>query len=393
MAVLGCMTDSDLVVDAVLEIMYKAVVPWSEVVEDLVQQHLEKEHPKQKLLRESYRLMEIKKLLRGYGIRTFNLANNYQIMTLLRYMLKQEVPSSLEDALKLAQAYRLPTSQIYFLYFIQLHKQHQMVVAQVMVETLKFLQRIQKDNAFKSIQCENNQKMFEAIAHLQEDFDIFLTPEDYEDVDLRAQFQEQHITAYENTRARGGAPGRHNGAALLVANDADGKMKTISTEAGLHRLARQLQRSEQQLWADLALRALGVGKVEKALKICSELYQHHYNAHTGRVLFRAAQKLCQMLEENVPMVLPEGLNLPAVIHQLACQAATVCHQGALKLRSTQVSVLIHTLRHTELHLSLCTDLLLDCVELCKSTRFAVDVYRQCQIDDYGFTTKVPPIPS
>ncbi|KAI1901176.1 hypothetical protein AGOR_G00057490 [Albula goreensis] len=392
MAVLGCMTDSDLVVDAVLEIMYKAVVPWSEVVEDLVQQHLEKEHPKQKLLRESYRLMEIKKLLRGYGIRTFNLANNYQIMTLLRYMLKQEVPSSLEDALKLAQAYRLPTSQIYFLYFIQLvgqakkeacalllkqmhpeeaecvieklatwarlelqdkahvseqHKQHQMVVAQVMVETLKFLQRIQKDNAFKSVQCENNQKMFEAIAHLQEDFDIFLTPEDYEDVDLRAQFQEQHITAYENTRARGGAPGRHNGAALLVANDADGKMKTISTEAGLHRLARQLQRSEQQLWADLALRALG------------ELYQHHYNAHTGRVLFRAAQKLCQMLEENVPMVLPEGLNLPAVIHQLACQAATVCHQ----------------------------DLLLDCVELCKSTRFAVDVYRQCQIDDYGFTTK------
>ncbi|KAJ8394245.1 hypothetical protein AAFF_G00048280 [Aldrovandia affinis] len=32
-----------------------------------------------------------------------------------------------------------------------------------------------------------------------------------------------------------------------------------------------------------------------------------------------------------------------------------------------------------------SDLLLDCVELCKSTRAAVDVYRQCQIDDYGFT--------
>ena len=32
--------------DAVLEIMFKAVVPWSETVEHLVQQHLEKEHPK-----------------------------------------------------------------------------------------------------------------------------------------------------------------------------------------------------------------------------------------------------------------------------------------------------------------------------------------------------------
>ncbi len=35
-----------------------------------------------------------------------------------------------------------------------------------------------------------------------------------------------------------------------------------------------------------------------------------------------------------------------------------------------------------------TDLLLDCLELCKSTRSAADVYRQCQIEDFGFFTKV-----
>lgn len=35
-----------LVMDAVLEIMYKAVVPWNDTIEKLVQQHLEKEHPK-----------------------------------------------------------------------------------------------------------------------------------------------------------------------------------------------------------------------------------------------------------------------------------------------------------------------------------------------------------
>lgn len=53
----------------------------------------------------------------------------------------------------------------------------------------------------------------------------------------------------------------------VVANDPDGKTKTISTEAGLRRLGRQLQRTEQELWSDLALRALRVGKVDKALKI------------------------------------------------------------------------------------------------------------------------------
>lgn len=36
--------------------------------------------PRQELLKESYRLMEIRKLLRGYGIRNFNLSNSTQIL-------------------------------------------------------------------------------------------------------------------------------------------------------------------------------------------------------------------------------------------------------------------------------------------------------------------------
>lgn len=37
--------------------------------------------------------------------------------------------------------------------------------------------------------------------------------------------------------------------------------------------------------------------------------------------------LCQMLEADVPMVLPQDTDLPAVIHDLACQAITVCNSG------------------------------------------------------------------
>uniref|UniRef100_A0A672YH79 Kinetochore associated 1 n=1 Tax=Sphaeramia orbicularis TaxID=375764 RepID=A0A672YH79_9TELE len=404
-AVLNCMSDTDLMVDAVLEIMQKAVVPWSNVVEKLVQQYLEMDGPKQELLKESYRLMEIRKLLRGYGIRNLNLSSSTQIMMLIRYILKQNLPMSLEDSLTLAEAYKLPTSQINYLYLIQLisqskteecmtilkklsiaeaecvierltswarlqledkdhiseeHKKHQMVIAQVMVEALKYLQIIQKNDALKSLQLENNLIMFKAIAHLQEDFDVFFTPSNYEDPNIRKQIQEHHITAYENTRSRRSSKGK-SAAVPVVANDPDGKTKTISTEAGLRRLGRQLQRTEQELWSDLALRALGVGKVDKALKILSELYEHHYNTSTGKVLFTAAKTLCQMLEADVPMVLPEGMDLPAVIHGLACQAITVCH----------------------------SDLLLDCLELCKCTRIAMDVYHQCQLsDDYGFIAKV-----
>lgn len=104
---------------------------------------------RQNLLKESYRLMEIRKLLRNYGLPNFNLYNSTEIMvmfwirvifghllccgcfsssfdpvfpsqTLIRYILKQDQPTSLQDALTLAEAYKLPTSQIIYLYFIQL---------------------------------------------------------------------------------------------------------------------------------------------------------------------------------------------------------------------------------------------------------------------------------
>uniref|UniRef100_A0A7N8Y9L5 Kinetochore associated 1 n=1 Tax=Mastacembelus armatus TaxID=205130 RepID=A0A7N8Y9L5_9TELE len=380
-AVLGCMTDNDLMVDAVLEIMQKAVVPWSNVVEKLVQQYLEMDGPKQELLKESYRLMEIRKLLRGYGIRNFNLSNSTQM--LIRYILKQDLPMSLDDSLTLAEVYKLPTTQINYLYLIQLIGQgkecmtvlkklstseaecvverltswarlqleDKMVIAQVMVEVLKYLHIIQKRKySLYSPFC----------LFCQEDFDVFFTPSNYEDPNIRKQIQEHHITAYENTRGHHSSKGKAM-TTPVVANDPDGKTKTISTEAGLRRLGRQLQRTEQELWSDLALRALGVGKVDKALKILRFLYEHHYNTSTGKVLFTAAKRLCQMLEADVPMVIPDGMDLPAVIHNLACQAITVCH----------------------------SDLLLDCLELCKCTQIAMDVYHQCQLsDNYGFIAKV-----
>ncbi|TRY91813.1 hypothetical protein DNTS_012445, partial [Danionella cerebrum] len=411
-AVLHCMKDTNKVMDAVIEIMYKAVVPWSETVERLVQLHLEKEHPKQQLLKEGYRLMEIKKLLRCYGIRSLALSNSRDIMMLVRHILKQNLATSLQDSLKLMEAYKLNPIEFYHLHCIHLmhwqkreecmgllkslhcseaefvierlvswarlelqdkryvseeHKKFQMLMSQIMVEALKYLQSIQTDDAFKRTECEENLKMFTTIAHLQEDFDIFLTPEEYDDPVVRHKFNQQLITAYERAQAWRCSGKQHPDegsgtppqSIASVANDPDGKTKTLSTEAGLHRLASQLQKTEQELWADLAMRALEAGNVKKALQILSELYQHHSTCSTGRVLFSTAQRLCQMLEENIPMVLPENVNLPAVIHGLASQAITVCH----------------------------SDLLLDCLELCKSTRNAADVYSQCQIEEVGFFTK------
>ncbi|KAM4810605.1 kinetochore-associated protein 1 [Rhinophrynus dorsalis] len=399
MAVIGCMSDTDLRFDAVLQIMYGAVVPWSDAVEQLVKQHLEMDHPKVKLLQESYRLMEMNKLLRGYGIRGFNLANEKQIMGLVKYILKQDSPSSLEDALKIFQAYMLPTVEIYIIRIVQLIylnrgddclnimkslspaeveitverlslwarialqenpgnvdecKEDQKLIAKTLVEILKFQMCVQKENLLKAELCEANLQMFEAISSLQEDFDIFLSLEEYENCSLVSQLRDEHIIAYESTKSKA-----KSGKAQELNPSTDENTKIPSTESRLYRLALLLQVTEQELGAELALRALTAGKVEKSLQICRDLYDYHCNPQTGHLLYLVSQKLCQMLEANTPMVIPPGMNLPEVIYQISCQAATICSP----------------------------DLLLDALELCKYTQMAMEFYKQCQIEDYGFISK------
>ncbi|XP_040272101.1 kinetochore-associated protein 1 [Bufo bufo] len=399
MAVIGCMSDTDLIFDAVLQIMYGAVVPWSDAVEQLVKQHLEMDHPKVKLLQESYRLMEMNKLLRDYGIRGFNFSNDKQIMGLIKYILKQDSPSSLEDALKIFQAYKLPTVEVYIFRIVQLIymnrgdeclnllksmapaetdvtmerlslwarialqenpgnseecKEDQKMIAKTLVDILKFHMCNLKGNLLKSELCEANLKMFEAIHSLQEDFDIFLSLEEYENRSLVSRLREEHIIAYETTRSKSKLEKASEQNAGL-----DKQSKVPSTESRLYRLALLLQVTEQELGAELALRALAAGKVEKTLEICSHLYEHHWNAQTAELLFLVSQKLCQMLEANTPMVIPPGMNLPAVTYHLACKASAICSP----------------------------DLLLDALELCKYTHIAMELYRQCEIEDYGFITK------
>ncbi|XP_036132522.1 kinetochore-associated protein 1 isoform X6 [Molossus molossus] len=395
MAVIGCLSDTELIFDAVLKIMYAAVVPWSAAVEQLVKQHLEMDHPKVKLLQESYKLMEMKKLLRGYGIREVNLLNK-EIMRVVRYILKQDVPSSLEDALKVAQAYMLSEDEIYSLRIIDMidrdqgedcdlllrslpppeakktaervitwarlalqeepenskeDKAWRMSVVKTSIDILKILCNIQKDNLQKKDECEENLNLFKAIASLQENFEVFLPFGDYSDRALVAELREQYIKTQEAAQAKH-KPRSTPGPAAATE-------QSLSTNSKLHRQALALKVSKQELEAELTLRALTDGNVGMALTKCRDLFKYHCNTDTGKLLFLTCQKLCQMLANDVPITTPAGLNLPSEIHDLACQAATICSP----------------------------DFLLDALELCKYTLTAVELSRQCQMDDGGILTK------
>ncbi|KFO23532.1 Kinetochore-associated protein 1 [Fukomys damarensis] len=381
MAVVGCLSDTDLIFDAVLKIMYKAVVPWSAAVEQLVKQHLEMDHPKVKLLQESYKLMEMKKLLRGYGIREVNLLNN-EIMRVVRYILKQDVPSSLEDALKVAQGYRLSDDEIYSLRIIDLIDREQgedcllllrslspevagktaerviiwarlalqeepdnstedqawrVCVAKTSVDIIKILCDTHKDNLQKKDEYEEILKQFKVVASLQENFEVFLSFDDYSNNALLVDLREQYINTHDGAQNK----------------------PALSTTSKLHRQALALQVSPQELEAELAWRALRHENIGAVLNKCRDLFRYHCNPDTGKFLFLMCQKLCQMFANDVPVTAPVGLNLPSEIHNLACQAATICTP----------------------------DFLLDALELCKYTLIAVELSRQCQMDDCGILMK------
>lgn len=399
LAVLGCMSDTDLILDAVLQIMYGAAMPWSETVEQLVKQHLEMNHPKVQLLQESYRLMEMKKLLRDYGIRGFNVSNDKPMMGLVKYILKQDTPSSLDDALKVAQAYMLPTVEVYLLKIIFLIQQkqgdeclsllkclpplegariveslaqwakltlndhpdpsdeeskgYQMSVAKTMVEILKFILYLQKEDRLKVTCFAQQLKIFEALSSLQEEFDIFLSFEEYAERLLVSQLLEDYISAYENALSKSAS--KNEEAILSLDMNAKGSF----TESRLYRMASLLQVAEHELKKELALRALGAGNSDLALDICRDAYENNCNEATGQLLFSVALNLCQKLETNGPMLIPAGVNLPSTVYELACQAASICH----------------------------SDLLLDSLQLCQHTQSAVEYYIQCQIEDYGFISK------
>ncbi|XP_007489958.2 kinetochore-associated protein 1 isoform X1 [Monodelphis domestica] len=395
MAIIGCLSDTDLIFDAVLQIMYGAVVPWSTAVEQLVKKHLEMDHPKVKLLQESYKLMEMKKLLRGYGIRDTNLLNK-EIMRVIRYILKQDGPTSLEDALKVAQAYLLSKDEIYSLRVIDLMSREQgeeclyllkslppaeaektaerviiwarlvlqeepddsqegklerISIARTTVNIIKALRDIQKENPLKMDECEENLKLFKTIRSLQEDFELFLPFDDYRNHSLVAGLHKEPINSQEVSQ-----PWQKT---RRTPEETPSHSKNISLQSSLYRQTLCLLVSEQDLEAKVVLKALNSGRVDEALRLCRDLFQCHSNPNTGRVLVLACQKLCQMLGTDTPMIVPDELNLPLEIYQLACQAATVCSP----------------------------DFLLDALEMCKYTLTAMEIYRQCQMEDCGTLTK------
>lgn len=105
-AVVRCIQGVDCRVEATLELMRRVSVPCSEDIQLLIDEVPQWDHGRQDEFREQRRIMRLKRMLLPYGMSDFNLTDASLARGLMRHILSRvDVPSSLEDALLLVDAY------------------------------------------------------------------------------------------------------------------------------------------------------------------------------------------------------------------------------------------------------------------------------------------------
>ena len=106
-AIIHCIHESNIRVEATLELMRRASVPCSAEVRALIDTALSNESlPRLEELGEQRRLMELKEMMQKYAVRHFNLTDSSLARGLMKHILSRlDIPTALDDALQVVGAY------------------------------------------------------------------------------------------------------------------------------------------------------------------------------------------------------------------------------------------------------------------------------------------------
>ncbi|KAJ3146968.1 Kinetochore-associated protein 1 [Geranomyces michiganensis] len=107
LAILQTMSDVDIKVDVVMELMKRTPVPWGADVGEVFLQALRCTAARRNdELREQYRLLKLKRMLVSYGIKTFNIADKNLAKSLPpRILSRLDFVHAMKDALQVVSAY------------------------------------------------------------------------------------------------------------------------------------------------------------------------------------------------------------------------------------------------------------------------------------------------
>ncbi|CAH1264282.1 KNTC1 [Branchiostoma lanceolatum] len=407
MTCVHCMKDMECKYEGTLLLMNKAVIPWSQAMETFVAEALKWKHPRAAELQHRYSMINLRKMLANYALRNYNVSEFTTAPSLLKYILYQDQPTVMQDALQVVEAYpdHLKKTDAYNIrthFFIQknrlsecmallkslpkeetevcvrkiviwaeltlqdtiiaeeeVHKKKQMIAVEAALLALKHLADIEED-MFNLLEYEEKVQDFENIFALQKEYGEFLTRSEYQDAEFRKAVLMEHLAKFFQSMAQ--TDDMEDGdASADPCHDDDRKRRPMKGNySKMFRLAQLLGVSSDELRGHLAVRASQDGNIDSAVNMCQILYEQAPNATTGRVLYNVAHNLCSMqADPEAPMAAQQRSNIANIIHQLASQALTICEQ----------------------------DLICDCLELSKCSSLSQRVYQKCEKAAYDVTVQ------
>ncbi|RMX40569.1 hypothetical protein pdam_00016563, partial [Pocillopora damicornis] len=396
-AIISCIKEKEVRCKATLEVMRHAMIPWSESVEKLVSEFMAA-YPK---------LVELKKMLSQYRIRSFHVSYAARAKAITRYILTRDQPNVMEDALKVVTSYSHVTEDEAYVFRLQklcredkipaclellesvplpqaeqyAHElvtwlsgilennfsdtkefsSEKIVAAQAGVAILKFMK---KHNLSSIVDVDESLSTLQMISALQREFSVFLSVEEYQVPDVRHGLFEQYLQLYLDSREKKDSDVYEKHDSQKISSEVCSGVEQV-TLTKLFRLGELVGMLKEEIRLTLMSKAISAGNISYALDMCRELIERAPCARTALTLYKVVLNLCETLAEGHSIVTDKNENmyhLTHTIHQLLCQASTHCS----------------------------ADLLCDCAELCKYCRLTDSVYSQCESGDYGFSVQTTP---
>ncbi|KAJ8308208.1 hypothetical protein KUTeg_013082 [Tegillarca granosa] len=390
-AVIACITDPKSKIEAILETMKFAPIPWSEKIEEMVQSGLQLKHPDVKKIEKQCQLIEIKKIMLKYKLKNIQVSDlefeNSQ--RLWYFILSQDKAGCMEDALKVMEACKLSVDEELYRFrlrrlisqeklyeYMELlnslpsnmaltcgkrivnyvkvlledaeeldpdcHKTKQVYTEAALV-TSKHLMSLETDYG-EVVEWKKLAFEFQNLWSLQVEYDKYLSVSQYEDEAFRMEVMVSYMKEFFIKRSK-------------QPENSDycyGKV---------YRLADILQISHTKLQGELAIKAAKTGSIETAIKMCNKLLECHPTEETAETIYQVALAFLnlQANTENDLLEANQLRDLPEITYKLACQPLSLCSSIETKY-----------------------DLFSKCMELCKCAYLNLNVSRQCELGEYSF---------
>ncbi|KAJ8308212.1 hypothetical protein KUTeg_013086 [Tegillarca granosa] len=323
-AVIACITDPKSKIEAILETMKFAPIPWSEKIEEMVQSGLQLKHPDVKKIEKQCQLIEIKKIMLKYKLKNIQVSDlefeNSQ--RLWYFILSQDKVGCMEDALKVMEACKLSVDEE--LYRFRLRR---LISQEKLYEYMELLNSLPSNMA---LTC--GKRIVNFVKVLLEDeeeldpveYDKYLSVSQYEDEAFRMEVMVSYMKEFFIKRSK-------------QPENSDycyGKV---------YRLADILQISHTKLQGELAIKAAKTGSIETAIKMCNKLLECHPTEETAETIYQVALAFLnlQANTENDLLEANQLRDLPEITYN-------------------------------------------KCMELCKCAYLNLNVSRQCELGEYSF---------